>query len=291
MSINTPALQHDQGLSLYIKQVNGYSLLTAEREYMLAKRVTDYQDVEAAHSLVTSHLRLVVKIALNMRGYGISLMDLISEGNIGLMHAVKKFKPDLGYRLSTYAMWWIKASMQEFIIKSWSLVKIGTTVAQKKLFFNLNKIKRKIQNLEGIDSTSNLSIKDAKFIANELQLDEKDVLSMNHRLNSGDVSLDNPILSRDGEESGTLLETIVDNKDSHELKLAEDQELNSRRRLFRNAVTQLNDREKDIVVSRRLQEKAATLEDLSKKYNVSRERVRQIEVRALEKIKGHCKIS
>ncbi len=290
MRANLPLITQDQAITDYIKQISVYPILDAEEEYALAKRVHDCQDLEAAHDLITSHLRLVVKIAINMRGYGIALMDLISEGNIGLMHAVKKFKPDLGYRLSTYAMWWIKAAMQEFIIKSWSLVKIGTTAAQKKLFFNLNKIKKRINILDGMSGSRELSREDTKKIASELDLPEKDIKEMNNRLSLSDASLDSPIILDNNEEAGTLLETIKDDTlPNQESIIIDSDEENYRKQLFQEAIlTCLDNREKDILSSRHLVEKPITLEDLSKKYDISRERIRQIEARALKKVKNFC---
>lgn len=276
-----PTSTLDSSVASYMKNANTYPMLTQEDEYILAKRVSEYQDVEAAQKLITSHLRLVVKIAFDMRGYGVAIMDLISEGNIGLMHSVKKFNPELGHRLSTYAMWWIKAAMQEFIIRSRSLVKMGTTLAQKKLFFNLNKIKAKIEHLEGSD----LSKHNTKVIAERLQISEKEVIDMNRRMTLHDVSLDAP-LEQDGE--GTVLETIEDTKISHEHELSNKQEYSRQSSLFYKAMEHLNEREKQIINSRHLQESQSTLEELSQKFSVSRERIRQIEARALEKIKGYC---
>jgi len=288
MSTNIALIQSDKILCDYVKEVNKYPLLSAEEEYMLAKRVADYQDVEAAHSLVTTHLRLVVKVAMQMRGYGIALMDLISEGNIGLMHAVKKFNPDLGYRLSTYAMWWIKANIQEFIMKSWSLVKIGTTIAQKKLFFSLNKAKKAIQSLDGSSESCSLSQQNIKSIANDLHVTEKEVLDMNQRLSMNDVSLDSIIRYEDNDNEVTLLDTISDNSEGHEIEIANEQETDHRRKMFNIALDTLNERERDVVLSRHALESAVTLDDLSKKYGVSRERIRQIETRAFEKLKQYC---
>lgn len=288
MSANIALIQSDKILSDYVREVSKYPLLSVEEEYMLAKRVADYQDVEAAHSLVTTHLRLVVKVAMQMRGYGIALMDLISEGNIGLMHAVKKFNPELGYRLSTYAMWWIKANIQEFIMKSWSLVKIGTTIAQKKLFFSLNKAKKAIQALDGRNGDYALSEQNIKSIANDLHVTEREVVDMDNRLSMNDVSLDNVIRYEDNDKEITLLDTISDNGETHEIEIANNQETDQRRKLFNLAIDKLNDREKDIVLSRHALESAVTLDDLSKKYGVSRERIRQIESRAFEKLKQYC---
>ena len=272
-------IQYEQGFSDYTRVVNKYPILKKEEEYILAKRVTDCHDIEAARSLITSHLRLVVKIAIRMRNYKVALMDLISEGNLGLIHAVKKFKPDLGYRFSTYAMWWIKASIQEFIIKSWSLVKIGTTVAHKKLFFQLNKVKDKLQRLENNNQVSD------QDIADQLDVSKREVMKMDERLNYADISLDTPINEYSTE---TLLERIS-NEDVTQEKILEDaQEFNYRRKLFQRAMGKLNERERDIISSRHLQEKADTLKILSKKYNVSRERIRQIEEAAMKKLRNDC---
>ncbi len=286
MRLSVPGIVAEPGLSAYIHQVSLYPMLSPENEYMLAKRVVEHQDIKAAHNLVTSHLRLVVKMAMNLRGYGVLLMDLISEGNLGLMHAVKKFNPDLGYRLSTYAMWWIKASMQEFIIKSKSLVKIGTTIAQKKLFFNLNKIKNKIEAFDQSRIKGDLSQQQTTTIANQLQISEKDVTSMNRRMSLADVSLDSPVEATSDDK--TLLETIADQNIAHDVVLSESSDLDYKRKLFNESLNKLNPREQDVITSRHLQDDTLTLDDLSKKYNVSRERVRQIEARAMEKITAYC---
>lgn len=277
-----PSLQSEQGLVSYIKEISQYKILSAEEEYALAKRVSEEQDAEAAHTLITSHLRLVVKIAMGMRNYGLSMMDMIAEGNIGLMHSVKKFNPDLGHRLSTYAMWWIKASIQEYIVKSWSLVKIGTTAAQKKLFFSLNKAKNKIREIhKGKDYNETVEL------AQELDVSARDVVEMEQRM-SKDISLNAPVNSAD-EGSITLLDTVQDSKTSHEEILSEDSELSSRRAIFLKAMDQLNERERYIVSARNLADSSETLEDLSQKFGISRERVRQIEARAMEKIKEYCR--
>lgn len=276
-----PSLQSEQGLISYIKEVSQYKILSADEEYMLAKRVSEAQDTEAAHTLITSHLRLVVKIAMGMRNYGLSMMDMIAEGNIGLMHSIKKFDPDLGHRLSTYAMWWIKASIQEFVMKSWSLVKIGTTSAQKKLFFSLNKAKNKIRE---IHQGSNYD--ETAEVARELSVSAQDVRDMEQRM-SKDVSLNAPVNSAD-EGSISLLDTIQDSKASHEEVLSDKSEMSSRRAIFLSAMEKLNERERYIVSARNLKDSADTLEDLSQKFGISRERVRQIESRAMEKIKEYC---
>ncbi|MCH9753825.1 MAG: RNA polymerase sigma factor RpoH [Alphaproteobacteria bacterium] len=280
-----PSVSSEQGLNSYIKQVNTYKMLSQEEEQMLARRVSEEQDSEAAHVLITSHLRLVVKVAMGMRNYGLSMMDLISEGNIGLMHAVKKFNPDLGHRLSTYAMWWIKAAMQEFVVKSWSLVKIGTTAAQKKLFFNLNKIKNKIRSVHG-GSTLSLSKKDVTQVAQELNVSEKDVQEMEQRVGK-DISLDTPV-DAENDNGSTMIEGLADYSQSHEEALSEDSDLDHKRKIFLEATASLNEREKYIISARNLRDAPETLEDLSQKFGVSRERVRQIEARAMEKIKDYC---
>ncbi len=275
------------GLTQYLQEIRKYPMLSAEEEYILAKAVAEHQDINAAHQLVTSHLKLVVKIALSMRGYGISLMDLISEGNIGLMHAVKKFNPELGHRLSTYAMWWIKASIQEYVIKSWSMVKIGTTVAQKKLFFNLNKIKQKIRNFHS-RSHDYLSNEDVDVIATQLNVTHQEVKEMDSRLSGNDYSLDSPIHNDDG-DSTTMMEYIPENRANQEVVLAYSQEENLKKKLFNKAISMLNEREQAIISARHLQDDPETLDVLSKKYNISRERIRQIEARALEKLKEYVK--
>ena len=281
-----PSLYSEQGLSGYIKQIGHYKMLSSEEEYMLAKRVLDQQDVTSAHVLITSHLRLVVKVAMSMRGYGLSIMDMIAEGNIGLMHAVKKFDPDLGHRLSTYAAWWIKAAIQEFVVRSWSLVKIGTTVSQKKLFFNLNKIKNKIQNFHGAKADLSLSANDITQVATELNVSEKDVKEMEQRI-SRDISLNNSIDASD-EQGACLIDNLEDISQNHEENLSNNSDLEYKRQIFLEAVKSLNEREKYILSARNLQEVPTTLEDLSQKFAISRERVRQIEARAMEKVKNHC---
>ena len=251
---------------------------------MLAKRWREHDDPEAAHRLVTSHLRLVAKIAMGYRGYGLPLSELISEGNVGMMQAVKRFDPDRGFRLATYAMWWIRASIQEYILHSWSLVKIGTTAAQKKLFFNLRRLKGQIQAIEEGDLTPEHVAK----IAKELDVPESDVVSMNRRLMAPDNSLNAP-LRADGEGEGEWQDWLVDDEASQESKLGERQELGLRRDLLKTAMSHLTDRERDILMERRLKENPTTLEDLSAKYGISRERVRQIEVRAFEKLQKAIK--
>jgi len=277
-----PALSNEGNLSRYLQEIRKFPLLEPEEEYMLAKRWREREDSEAAHKLVTSHLRLVAKIAMGYRGYGLPLSELISEGNVGMMQAVKRFDPDRGFRLATYAMWWIRAAIQEYILHSWSLVKMGTTAAQKKLFFNLRKIKSQMQALEEGDLTP----EHVKKIAQELSVPETDVVNMNRRLASPDHSLNAP-LRNDGE--GEWQDWLVDDTESQEVKLAESQEYDRRQRLLQRALKSLNPRERDILVERRLREEPTTLEDLSQKYSVSRERVRQIEVRAFEKLQKAMK--
>ena len=253
-------------------------MLELNEEYMLAKRWQQHQDSDAAQKLVTSHLRLVARIAMGYRGYGLPIGEVISEGNVGLMQAVKRFDPDKGFRLATYAMWWIRASIQEYILRSWSLVKMGTTAAQKKLFFNLRRVKGQIQALEEGD----LKPEHVKQIATKLGVPEADVISMNRRL-SGDASLNAP-LRADTESAGEWQDWLVDDTPDQEERLVESEELERRRSYLARAMTTLNDREKRIFEARRLQEDPATLEDLSTEFGVSRERIRQIEVRAFEKV-------
>jgi len=281
-TMTIPALSNEGNLSRYLQEIRKFPLLEPEEEYMLAKRWREREDSDAAHQLVTSHLRLVAKIAMGYRGYGLPLSELISEGNVGMMQAVKRFDPDRGFRLATYAMWWIRAAIQEYILHSWSLVKMGTTAAQKKLFFNLRKIKSQMQALEEGDLTP----EHVKKIAQELSVPEQDVVNMNRRLGAPDHSLNAP-LRQDGE--GEWQDWLVDDTDSQEVKLAESQEYDRRQRLLQRALKSLNPRERDILVERRLREEPTTLEDLSQKYSVSRERVRQIEVRAFEKLQKAMK--
>ncbi|MFM9849542.1 MAG: RNA polymerase sigma factor RpoH [Hyphomicrobiaceae bacterium] len=265
------------GLSRYLEEIRRFPMLEPDQEYMLAKRWQEHQDADAAQTLVTSHLRLVARIAMGYRGYGLPIGEVISEGNVGLMQAVKRFDPERGFRLATYAMWWIRASIQEYILRSWSLVKMGTTAAQKKLFFNLRRVKGQIQALEEGD----LKPEHVKQIATKLGVPEEDVISMNRRL-SGDASLNAPV--RADSESGEWQDWLVDDVPDQEERLAESEELQLRRSYLERAMRALNDREKRIFEARRLQEEPATLEDLSTEFGVSRERIRQIEVRAFEKI-------
>jgi len=279
-----PALSNEGNLSRYLQEIRKFPLLEPEEEYMLAKRWREREDAAAAHKLVTSHLRLVAKIAMGYRGYGLPLSELISEGNVGMMQAVKRFDPDRGFRLATYAMWWIRASIQEYILHSWSLVKMGTTAAQKKLFFNLRKIKNQMRAMEEGDLTP----EHVKKIAQELSVPEADVVNMNRRLASPDHSLNAP-LRNDGDGDGEWQDWLVDDSESQEIKLAESQEYERRQRLLERALKSLNPRERDILVERRLRDEPTTLEDLSQRYAVSRERVRQIEVRAFEKLQKAMK--
>ncbi len=264
-------------LQRYLDRIRTFPMLTADEEYMLARSFHDHDDVEAAHKMVTSHLRLVAKIAMGYRGYGLPLNELISEGNVGLMQAVKRFDPERGFRLATYAMWWIRASIQEYILHSWSLVKIGTTAAQKKLFFNLRKLKGRLQAINDGDLTPET----VKKIAEELSVPEHDVISMNRRMAGADHSLNAPLRA---DAEGEWMDWLVDESESHEIVIAESDELSKRRALLEDAMGALKDRERHIITERRLKDDPTTLEDLSKVYGISRERVRQIEVRAFEKL-------
>jgi len=273
-----PATGGEAGLNRYLAEIRKFPILAPEEEYMLAKRWTEHQDTDAAAKLVNSHLRLVAKIAMGYRGYGLPVSELISEGNIGLMQGVKKFEPERGFRLATYAMWWIRASIQEFILRSWSLVKIGTTAAQKKLFFNLRRMKNRIEAFEDGD----LKPDDVKKIAKDLGVSEEDVVSMNRRMAmGGDTSLNVPL--RDDSE-GSWQDFLVDNEPLQDERVADAQESRMRHELLVEAMDSLNDREKHILTERRLTDEPKTLEELSQVYDVSRERIRQIEVRAFEKL-------
>jgi len=277
-STTIPALNSEEGLNRYLAEIKKFPILSAEEEYMLAKRFEEHQDTEAAAKLVTSHLRLVAKIAMGYRGYGLPVSELISEGNIGLMQGVKKFEPDRGFRLATYAMWWIKASIQEFILRSWSLVKLGTTAAQKKLFFNLRRMKKNLDAYEDGD----LRPEDVRKIATDLGVTEEEVISMNRRmLGGGDTSL-NVSLNEDGE--GQWQDSLVDTGPLQDEIVADAEERIQRHALLIEAMQGLSDREKHILTERRLVEEPRTLEELSQEFGVSRERVRQIEVRAFEKL-------
>ena len=276
-SVPSIAISPEGNLQRYLQDIRKFPMLKPDEEYMLAKRWREHDDSSAAHRMVTSHLRLVAKIAMGYRGYGLPLAELISEGNVGMMQAVKRFDPERGFRLATYAMWWIRASIQEYILHSWSLVKMGTTAAQKKLFFNLRRLKGQLQAIEEGD----MSPENVAKIAETLKVKEEEVISMNRRLSGGDHSLNAP-LRQDGD--GEWMDWLVDESDTQETMVAEAQELDKRRVLLNDAMGSLNDRERHILNERRLQDDPKTLEELSKVYNISRERVRQIEVRAFEKL-------
>ena len=277
-----PALSGDGSLAFYLREIRKFPMLEAGEEYILAKRWRDEGNVEAAHKLVTSHLRLVAKIAIGYRGYGLPLSDLIAEGNLGMMQAVKRFDPERGFRLATYAMWWIRAAIQEYVLHSWSLVKIGTTSAQKKLFFNLRRMKR---DMRAIDD-GELSPEQVTRIAHNLAVSEDEVIHMNRRLIGGDQSLNAPVSMEGG---GEWQDWLADETDSQEQILGIAQETAHRQRLLASAMMRLDDREREIIMARRLAEPAATLEDLSQKLGVSRERIRQIEVRAFEKLQDNIR--
>ena len=273
---NLPALSNEGGLSAYLAQIKKFPMLAAEEEYMLAKNWKTTGNIKSAEKLVTSHLRLVAKIAMGYKGYGLPVNEMISEGNVGLMQAVKKFKPEKGFRLATYAMWWIKASIQEYILRSWSLVKIGTTTAQKKLFFNLKKIKNQI----APRSEGDLRDEHVTEIADKLDVRKDEVVSMNRRLSGKEFSLNAPI----GEDGDEWQDWIIDKESDHDLKFAQQDEMKQRKDLLSDSIKILNDREKEILYARRLNEEPITLENLSKKYKISRERIRQIENKAFEKL-------
>jgi len=274
-----PALTNEGGLSLYLEQIKKFPMLDAEEEYMLAKNWKNTGNVKSAEKLVTSHLRLVAKIAMGYKGYGLPLNEIISEGNVGLMQAVKKFEPEKGFRLATYAMWWIRAAIQEYVLRSWSLVKMGTTTAQKKLFFNLKKLKNKI----APKSEGDLKSEDVKKIASTLDVSEDEVVSMNRRLSGKEQSLNAPI----GEDGDEWQDWVVDKTMDHDLKIAHQEEMEQRKGLLKDSIKILNEREKEILYSRRLTDNPITLEDLSKKFKISRERIRQIENKAFEKLQKH----
>ena len=274
-----PAISNEGGLSVYLDQIKKFPMLDAEEEYMLAKNWKTTGNVKSAEKLVTSHLRLVAKIAMRYKGYGLPMNEIISEGNVGLMQAVKKFEPEKGFRLATYAMWWIKASIQEYILRSWSLVKIGTTTAQKKLFFNLKKLKNQI----APKNEGDLKKDEVEKIANTLNVSENEVISMNRRLSGKEQSLNAPI----GEDGDEWQDWVVDKEMDQELKIAHQEELDQRKDLLQDSIKILNDREKEILYARRLNENQSTLEDLSKKFKISRERIRQIENKAFEKLQKH----
>ena len=274
---NLPILSGEGGLSLYLAQIKKFPMLDAEEEYMLAKNWKDRGNLKSAHKLVTSHLRLVAKIAMGYRGYGLPVSELISEGNIGLMQAVKKFDPDKGFRLATYAMWWIKAGIQEYVLRSWSLVKMGTTAAQKKLFFNLKKIKKQIAPSQEGD----LKQEQVNEISKRLGVKSDEVISMNRRMMGQEKSLNEPIKT---DEKGDWQDWVVDENLDQELYLSQKQELDEKKSLLQDAIKILNDREKKILQERKLSDEPKTLDELSKKYKISRERIRQIETKAFEKL-------
>ena len=277
INLNLPSISIDGGLSNYLTQIKKFPMLSPEEEYMLAKRWKKRGDLKSAQKLITSHLRLVAKIAMGYRGYGLPVNEMISEGNIGLMQAVKKFEPEKGFKLATYAIWWIKASIQEYILRSWSLVKIGTTSAQKKLFFNLKKIKNQLS----INNNNDLRKEHIEEISKRLNVKKEEVVSMNRRLSGKEKSLNDPVK----DESGTQWQDwLVDNNIDQELALSKKQEFTQRKNLMNDAMNILNDRERKILIARKLSDESSTLEDLSKKYKVSRERIRQIETKAFEKL-------
>ena len=273
---NLPILSNEGGLSGYLEQIKKFPMLDAEEEYMLAKNWKTTGNIKSAEKLVTSHLRLVAKIAMGYKGYGLPINEMISEGNVGLMQAVKKFEPEKGFRLATYAMWWIKASIQEYILRSWSLVKIGTTTAQKKLFFNLKKLKNQI----APQAEGDLKPEHVDKIANKLDVTKDEVVSMNRRLSGKEFSLNTQV----GEDGDEWQDWLVDKELDHDLKFAHKEEMENRKDLLKDSIKILNEREKEILYSRRLNDEPTTLEDLSKKFKISRERVRQIENKAFEKL-------
>ena len=277
-ALSLPAVPHEGSLTQYFNEIWRFPILEAEEEYMLAKRYLDHDDVDAAHKLVTSHLRLVAKIAMGYRGYGLPVADLVSEGNIGLMKAVKKFEPEKGFRLSTYAMWWIRASITEYVLKSWSLVKMGSVSAQKKLFFSLKKMKKKL----GFDNVSDLDPDQVKTLSRTMQVSETDVVNMDRRMSSFDVSLNAPLSDEDG--AGQFQDTLESDGPTPEAMMADGEESALRMDLLKNAMHVLDDRERHIITERRLKDDPVTLETLGEEYGISRERVRQLEVRAFSKL-------
>lgn len=281
-TLNLPILSNEGGLAIYLREINKFPMLSAEEEYMLAKSYKEYGDAEAAHKLVTSHLRLVAKIAMGFRGYGLPLIDLISEGNVGIMLAVKKFDPEKGFRLATYAMWWIRAQIQEYVLHSWSLVKIGTTAAQKKLFFNLKKIKKQLKAMD----EDGLSPNNVREIARKLDVKEKEVIDMSNRLYAGDQSLNVKISQ---EQENEWQDLLADERENQETVFENESQLKYRKKMLNEAISILNQREKEILIARRLTEKPKKLNELSEKYKISRERVRQIEERAFEKLQENIK--
>ncbi len=279
---NLPTINSDSGLTRYLQEIRKYPMLEADEEYMLAKSYAEHGDADSAQKMITSHLRLVAKIAMGYRGYGLPISEVISEGNVGLMHAVKRFDPDKGFRLATYAMWWIRASIQEYVLRSWSLVKIGTTAAQKRLFFNLRKVKSQIA---AIDDNA-LHPDQVKQIATRLKVSEEEVISMNERL-TGDASLNAPVRSDEG--TSEWQDWLIDESPDQETRLGESEEFSERMDMVNSAMQTLNEREKAIFRARRLEEPPQTLEQLAQEYGVSRERIRQIEVRAFEKVQQAVK--
>ncbi|MBL4666356.1 MAG: RNA polymerase sigma factor RpoH [Sneathiella sp.] len=279
---SVPVISPEGGLTRYLQEIRKFPMLEPNEEYMLAKAWKDREDSEAAHKMVTSHLRLVAKIAMGYRGYGLPVGELIAEGNVGMMQAVKRFEPEKGFRLSTYAMWWIRAAIQEYILRTWSLVKMGTTAAQKKLFFNLRKIKGQIEAIEEGDLTPD----HVETISTKLGVSETEVINMNRRLTAPDHSLNAPMRA---DTEGEWMDWLEDDSPSQETIYAENEELSKRREMLQGAMDCLNDRERNIIAQRRLRDDPLTLEDLSKEYNISRERVRQIEVRAFEKLQKAVK--
>jgi RNA polymerase sigma-32 factor len=285
-SSSLPVLKGEGNLSFYLREIRKFPMLDPNEEFMLAKAWREHGDIDAAHKLVTSHLRLVAKIAMGYRGYGLPVSELISEGNIGMMQAVKRFDPDRGFRLATYAMWWIRAAIQEYILHSWSLVKIGTTAAQKKLFFNLRRLKN---DMRAIDN-GELSPEQVTHIAQQLAVPEGDVVSMNRRMSGGgDQSLNAPISMGGEDGDGEWMDWLADESDSQEHLLGVEQERQHRERLLAQAMLHLNERERDIIAARRMSDPPVTLDDLSQKFGISRERVRQLEVRAFEKLQESIK--
>ena len=278
MALGLPPIPVDSGLSRYFREIWRFPILEPEQEYMLAKRWREHHDTDAAQQLVTSHLRLVAKIAMKYRGYGLPVSDLVAEGNIGLMKAVHKFEPDLGYRVSTYAIWWIKAAITEYILRSWSLVKVGTVAAQKKLFFSLRRVKGQLK----IMGSGELAPESTKLLAERLNVSERDVSDMNARLSARDASLNAPVSNEEG--GMEFQETLVDTAPTPEAVTADRQELEHRQSLLKRALTTLPDRERRILIERRLKDEPATLEELGQEYGISRERVRQLEVRAFQRL-------
>jgi len=283
-SAQLPSLSSDNNLGRYLSQIRKFPMLEKDEEYMLATAWQEKGDRKAAHKLVTSHLRLVAKIAMGYRGYGLPVADLIAEGNIGMMHAVKKFDPERGFRLATYAMWWIKAAIQEFVLRSWSQVKLGTTASQKKLFFNLRKIKSKINAIEDGD----MDLEHVDLISNKLNVSKEDVIDMNRRMTNHDQSLNSPISRAEG-DGGEWQDLLSDERENQEQIFSYNEEISKKKKLMIESLESLKDREKDIIVKRRLLETPKTLEELSQEYKVSRERIRQIETRAFEKLQEEMK--